>query len=92
VAQLRGSIAITGGRIVPMDGEPIESGTVLVVDGVITAVGADVAVPDGIETVDATGRWVLPGFVDAHAHVGIDEEGVGWAGDDTNEMTDPNGA
>jgi imidazolonepropionase-like amidohydrolase len=92
VAQLRGSIAITGGRIVPMDGEPIESGTVLVVDGVITAVGADVAVPGGIETVDATGRWVLPGFVDAHAHVGIDEEGVGWAGDDTNEMTDPNGA
>jgi imidazolonepropionase-like amidohydrolase len=91
VAQLRGSIAITG-RIVPIDGDPIESGTVLVVDGTIVAVGADVDVPDGVERIDAGDNWVLPGFVDAHAHVGIDEEGLGWAGDDTNEMTDPNGA
>ena len=92
MAQLRGSIAIIGGRIVSMDGDPIESGTVLVMDGTVAAVGADVSVPDGVESIDATGRWVLPGFMDAHAHVGIDEEGLGWAGDDTNEMTDPNGA
>ena len=86
----RGSVAVVGGRVVPVDGEPLERGTVLVVDGVITAVGADVAVPDGVPVVDAAGRWVLPGFVEAHAHVGIAEEGVGWAGDDTNEMTGPN--
>lgn len=86
------SVAIVHGRIVPVDGPVVEDGTVLVLDGLITAVGADVAVPDGVETVDATGRWVLPGFVEAHAHVGIDEESQGWAGDDTNEMTDPNGA
>ena len=87
-----GSVAITGGRVVPVESEPIENGTVLVVDGRITAVGADVSVPEGTATVDATGRWVLPGFIDAHAHVGVHEEGEGSAGNDTNEMTDPNGA
>jgi imidazolonepropionase-like amidohydrolase len=92
MAQRTGSVAITGGRIVPVDGDPIDGGTVLVVDGTITAVGPDVEVPDGVEVVDAAGQWVLPGFLDPHAHVGVHEEGEGAAGNDTNEMTDPNGA
>jgi imidazolonepropionase-like amidohydrolase len=92
MAQLTGSVAITGGRVVPVSSDPLENGTVLVVDGTVTAIGADVDIPAGIETVDASGRWVLPGFVDAHAHVGVHEEGEGSAGNDTNEMTDPNGA
>jgi len=65
---------------------------VLVVDGRIEAVGARVRVPRGARRVDASGRWVLPGFVEAHAHLGVHEEAEGWAGLDTNEMTDPNGA
>lgn len=92
VAQLTGSVAITGGRVVPVDTDPIDEGTVLIQDGRITAVGAEVAVPDGTTVVDAGGRWVLPGFIDAHAHLGVHEEGEGRAGQDTNEMTDPNGA
>ncbi|MBD8063454.1 amidohydrolase [Oceanitalea stevensii] len=86
------SVAVTGGYVVPVDGEPIENGTVLVLDGVIAAVGADVEVPDGVRVVDATGSWVLPGFVESHAHMGVSEEGEGWAGSDVNEMTDPVGA
>ena len=86
------SVAVVGGRVVPVDGEPIEGGTVLVVDGVIREVGADVTVPDGVPVVDATGSWVLPGFVESHAHLGVHEEGEGWAGQDVNEMTDPVGA
>jgi imidazolonepropionase-like amidohydrolase len=85
-------VAIVGGRVLAGDGSPIENGTVLITDGVITAVGTDVAVPDGVDVVDASGRWVLPGFIDAHAHVGVHEEGEGAAGSDVNEMTDPNGA
>jgi imidazolonepropionase-like amidohydrolase len=84
-----GAVAIVGGRVVPIIGEPIEGGTVLIQDGKITAVGESVAVPDGVTVVDATGSWVLPGFIDAHAHVGVHEEGEGWAGNDTNEMTEP---
>jgi imidazolonepropionase-like amidohydrolase len=83
------SVAIIGGRVVPVTGEPIEGGTVLVADGRIAAVGADVAVPASSRVIDATGSWVLPGFVEAHGHVGVAEEAQGWAGDDVNEMTDP---
>lgn len=83
-------VAIVGGRIVPIDAPPIESGTILLADGKIQAVGgSDLAVPDGARVVDATGKWVLPGFIDAHTHLGVDEEGEGWAGNDTNEMTNP---
>ncbi|WP_017613543.1 amidohydrolase [Nocardiopsis salina] len=87
-------IAITSGYVVPVDGDPVDGGTVLISDGRITAVGPDseVTVPAGARVVDAAGKWVLPGFVEAHGHIGVHEESVGWAGDDTNEMTDPNGA
>ncbi|MFC4002179.1 amidohydrolase [Prauserella oleivorans] len=86
--------AITGGYVVPVDGDPIDGGTVLMDGGTIVAVGrdADVDIPDGAELIDASGAWVLPGFIDAHAHLGVHEEGEGWSGNDTNEMTDPNGA
>jgi imidazolonepropionase-like amidohydrolase len=84
-----GAVAIVGARVVPVVGDPIESGTVLVQDGRIAAVGESVSVPEGVEVVDAAGGWVLPGFIDAHAHVGVHEEAEGWAGSDTNEMTDP---
>lgn len=83
-------VAITGGRVVPVSAPVIEGGTVLIRDGKIEAVGADVQVPSDARVIDATGKWVLPGFIEAHGHVGIDEEGLGWAGNDTNEMTGPN--
>ncbi|MET7330556.1 amidohydrolase [Nonomuraea sp. NPDC005650] len=84
--------AITSGYVVPIDGDPIDGGTVLVQNGKIAAIGRDVAVPEGTPVVDAAGGWVLPGFVEAHGHLGVYEEAEGWAGQDTNEMTDPNGA
>ncbi|MFI7637606.1 amidohydrolase [Nonomuraea sp. NPDC049400] len=86
------NFAITSGYVVPIDGDPIDGGTVLVQNGKIVAVGRGVAVPEGIPVVDAAGGWVLPGFVEAHGHLGVHEEAEGWAGQDTNEMTDPNGA
>ncbi|MBB3050378.1 imidazolonepropionase-like amidohydrolase [Prauserella isguenensis] len=84
--------AITNGYVVPVDGDPIDGGTVLMDGGTIVAVGTDVDVPVDAQVVDAAGQWVLPGFIDAHAHLGVHEDGEGWSGDDTNEMTDPNGA
>jgi imidazolonepropionase-like amidohydrolase len=75
---------------VPIEGEPIEGGTVVITDGRIAAVaGPDFTPPDGAARVDATGKWVLPGFIDAHTHLGAREEGEGWAGHDTNELTGP---
>lgn len=86
-------LAVTGGYVVPVSSEPIPNGTVIVTDGVITAVGGpDTLVPDGAEVVEASGSWVVPGFVESHGHIGVHEEGEGWSGNDTNEMTDPNGS
>ncbi|HEX9030288.1 MAG TPA: amidohydrolase [Streptosporangiaceae bacterium] len=83
------TVAIVRGRVVPISGEEIHGGTVLIEKGKITAVGDSVAVPADAQVVDAAGSWVLPGFIDAHAHVGASEEAEGWAGQDTNELTEP---
>jgi imidazolonepropionase-like amidohydrolase len=84
------TIAIIGGYVVPIEGPPIPGGTVLVADGKIAAVGGpDLKPPPGVPSVDAAGKWVLPGLIDAHTHLGAREEGEGWAGHDTNELTGP---
>ncbi len=82
-------LAITGGRVTTITAGEIDGGTVLIDGGKIVAVGQNIAVPADAETVDATGKYVMPGLIDAHTHVGIAEEAQGWAGNDTNEMTDP---
>ena len=80
--------AITNAHIVPIEGEPFD-GALLVQDGRITDLGPDVEIPADAEVLDAEGGWLLPGFIDAHVHLGVAEEGEGWAGEDINEMTDP---
>jgi imidazolonepropionase-like amidohydrolase len=69
-------IAITGGTVYPVSGPRIENGTVVITNGVITAVGANVAVPAGAQRIDATGKWVTPGFVAANTQLGVVEVGA----------------
>lgn len=67
-------VAITNARLVIGDGSaPIDGGTVVVRGGKVVAAGAGVAVPAGIERVDAEGRWVTPGIVAAFSRVGLVE-------------------
>ena len=83
-------LLIKNGYIKPMVGEDIENGCVLVGDdGKIAAVGADIEAPAECEIIDAEGRLVTPGCVDAHCHIGLDNEAVGWEGRDYNEIVDP---
>jgi len=72
-----GAFALVGARIIPINGEEIEKGTLVVEGGRITAVGkADaVTVPAGAERVDVTGKVIMPGLVDTHNHIG----GIGGA-------------
>lgn len=71
--------AITGGRVFPVSGPPIENGTVVIQDGRITAVGADVAVPQGAQRIDASGKWVTPGLINPATQLGLIE--IGAVGD-----------
>ena len=81
---------IKNGHIKTMAGPDIESGCVLIGDdGRIAAVGAGLACPEGAAVVDAAGRLVTPGCVEAHCHIGLDNEGMGWEGHDYNEIVDP---
>ena len=83
-------LAIINGMLHTVTGGTIEDGMVLVDDeGRIAAVGSGVAVPDGATVIDAGGNHVFPGFVDAHTHLGIWEEGVGRAFWDGNEVSEP---
>ena len=70
------TIAITGGRVFPVSGAPIDNGTVLIRDGSIVAVGASVAIPADARRIDATGKWVTPGFVNASTQLGVVEIGA----------------
>jgi imidazolonepropionase-like amidohydrolase len=69
------TIAIAGGKVYPVSGPPIERGTVLIRDGRIVAVGADVAIPAGAQRIDATGKVVTPGLINGATLVGVDEIG-----------------
>ena len=80
-AKAGGSVALVGARIVTMrgaDGGVIEDGTILVRGDRIEAVGrrGELAVPAGTPVVDVTGKTILPGFIDAHAHGPMGENGL----------------
>ena len=61
-------VAITNATILTASHGTIEKGTIIIRDGKIAAVGADVAVPAGAQIIDATGKFVTPGIIDAHSH------------------------
>ncbi len=70
------TIAITGGTVYPISGPKIENATVLIRDGRIAAVGANLQVPAGAQQVNATGKWVTPGLIDAATQIGLTEIGA----------------
>lgn len=63
-------------------------GDILVEEGRIKALGENLEIPQGTETLDAEGLQVYPGFVEAHGHIGLDGYGIGYEGMDYNELND----
>lgn len=83
-------LLIKNGHIKPMVGEDLENGCVLIDDaGKIAAVGENITVPEGATVIDAQGRLVTPGCVEAHCHIGLRQTSLGWEGSEINESSDP---
>lgn len=71
-----------------MAGEPIENG-VVIYDNIIRYVGKDTDEYEISEETDAAGMYLFPGLIDAHCHLGMFEDSLGFEGDDGNEESDP---
>ncbi len=82
-------ILIKDGTVITVTKGTIEKGDVLLKDGKIEKVGKDIAPPKNCMVIDATGKFIMPGIIDAHSHIGV----YSWPGveahEDGNEMTDP---
>ncbi|AQQ00985.1 amidohydrolase [Pseudoalteromonas aliena] len=71
MAEPKGMIALTGAKIITMDGEKVIENGVIITDGKhIKAIGSasEISIPKGAEVIDVTGKTIMPGIVDAHAH------------------------
>lgn len=89
-------LLVKNAKILTMAGQNYENGYILADKGKIIRLGSDCAEGERLagkagsfDTIDAGGCFVIPGFIDAHCHVGMWEDSVGFEGDDGNEMTDP---
>jgi imidazolonepropionase-like amidohydrolase len=80
---IRGATVLTG------TGERIDGGDVLLVNGKVASVGRGLAAPEGATIVDARGKWVTPGLIDVHSHIGVYPSPSVDAHNDGNETTDP---
>jgi imidazolonepropionase-like amidohydrolase len=69
-------VAIVGGKVYPVSGPPIENATVLIDNGAIKEVGANVSIPAAATRIDAKGKWVTPGLIYAASGLGVVEIGA----------------
>lgn len=83
-------LLVKGAKIYPVNGDVLENGMMLIDNqGKIAAIGENLSAPADCQVLDLTGKVVLPGFVDAHSHVGIWGDGEGRPAYDGNEMSAP---
>ncbi len=82
-------LLIKNGTLLTMKGEAREGEDILIKGGKIAQLGPNLDAPKDAKVVDATGKTVMPGMIDAHTHIGISEEGLGFEGSDFNEITSP---
>ena len=80
-------IAIIGKKVNTITNGIIKDGVILIDKGKIKKIGPDVKIPKDVKPIKA--KYVMPGLVEAHCHIGIWEETIGWAGSDGNERTEP---
>ncbi|MGF3103296.1 amidohydrolase [Rossellomorea sp. DUT-2] len=84
------SILLKNATIYPITSKPIQNGSVLIKDGKIKQIYSHSVEPSREASVyDCRGKFLFPGFIDSHTHLGLYDEGTGWAGNDANETIEP---
>lgn len=83
--------AIIGGKVLTITNGIIEEGTIIIKDGKIISIGKNIDIPSEAEVIDASGKWVMPGLIDAHTHISVMGEPQTMPGlqGDSNEIGDP---
>ena len=83
--------ALKNCHILTMAEKEYKNGIIIIEDGKIKEIGSknEIKIPNKAEILDLEDKTVMPGMIDAHTHIGIDEEGIGWEGEDYNEKINP---
>ncbi len=84
-------LLIKNGKIMTMSGKNYDRGSILIKDKKIVEIGENINISsnEDCNVIDAENCWVMPGIIEAHCHVGIQEERKGFEGNDCNEANDP---
>jgi imidazolonepropionase-like amidohydrolase len=81
-------LLLKNATIYPITSKPIKNGDVLINDGKITKVGKNLTSDTNVKIIDCGKLYLFPGFIDVHTHLGLYDEGTGWAGNDANETAE----
>jgi imidazolonepropionase-like amidohydrolase len=82
-------ILLKNAHIYRITSKPIHCGDILIEDGKISKIHSKISSDSTTKIIDCNGYFLLPGFIDTHTHLGLYDEGTGWAGNDANETIDP---
>ncbi|NRD80434.1 amidohydrolase [Bacillus sp. BRMEA1] len=81
-------LLLKNATVYPITSKPLKSGDVLIEHGKISKVGMQLTSETDVKMIDCAGLHLFPGFIDVHTHLGLYDEGTGWAGDDANETAE----
>lgn len=81
-------ILLKNAMVYPITSQPIQNGDVLIDNGKIIKVGNNLDTDSTIKIINCNNHYLLPGFIDVHTHLGLYDEGTGWAGNDANETAE----
>ena len=84
-----GPVLLANATVLTGTGERLDGADVLLADGKVAAVGRGLSAPEGATRIDATGKWVTPGLIDVHSHLGVYPSPGVKAHSDGNEATAP---
>jgi imidazolonepropionase-like amidohydrolase len=82
------NILLKNATVYPIIAKPLKNSDVLIEDGKIKKIGSNIVTEANVKMIDCREHFLFPGFIDVHTHLGLYDEGTGWAGNDANETSE----